>query len=82
MCSSHLVGHDHGGAPVDAQDRKLRLDGQEVQDLGHGFLVRAVGKHHPMETGVGEQLTHLLTHTPVSPVCVCVYVRMCKHVCV
>lgn len=47
---THLVSHNHRGAPVDSQDWKLRLNGEEVKDLGNGLLISAVGKHNAMET--------------------------------
>lgn len=47
---THLVSHNHRGASVDSQDRKLCLNGEEVKDLGNGLLISAIGKHNAMET--------------------------------
>lgn len=46
---TYLVCHYHRGASVDSQDRKLRLNGEEVEDLGDGLLIGAVGKHNAVE---------------------------------
>lgn len=34
---------------MDSQDRKLCLNGEEVEDLGDGLLIGAVGKHNAVE---------------------------------
>lgn len=62
---------------MDSQDRKLCLDRQEVEDLGDGLLIGAVGKHNAVEPSAGQKLTHLgaqkKNHSVLStPVCVCV----------
>lgn len=56
-----LVSHNHRGASVDSQDWKLSLNGQEVKDLGNGFLIGAISKHDAMETSARKKLTHLGT---------------------
>lgn len=44
---------------MDSQDRKLCLNGEEVEDLGDGLLIGAVGKHNAVEPSAGQKLTHL-----------------------
>lgn len=56
---TYLICHYHRGAAVDSQDRKLCLDRQEVEDLGDGLLIGAVGKHNAVESSAGQKLTHL-----------------------
>lgn len=46
---AYLVCHDHRGASVDSQDRKLCLNGEKVEDLGDGLLIGAVGKNDAVE---------------------------------
>ena len=46
---------------MDSQDWKLRLNGEEVEDLGDGLLIGAISKHKAMETSAGQKLTHLGT---------------------
>lgn len=59
MSLTHLVGHDHGGASVHAQHRKLGLDGQEVENLCDGLLVGAVGEDDAVEARTRQQLAYL-----------------------
>lgn len=46
---------------MDSQDWKLRLNGEEVKDLGNGLLIGTIGKHDAVETSACEELTHLGT---------------------
>ena len=57
MTPIYLVRHYHRGAPVDAQDGGESLGWNEVKDLGNGFLVRVVSKHHPLDLPVGHEIT-------------------------
>lgn len=60
---------------MDSQDRKLCLDRQEVEDLGDGLLIGAVGKHNAVEPSAGQKLTHLGAQKTLSAeqrVCACV----------
>jgi len=66
----HLVSHNHRGASVDSQDWKLRLDGEEVEDLGDGLLIGAVGEHQAVESRARQKLAHLGEWKDT--VCVCV----------
>lgn len=67
---------------MDSNNWKLCLNRQEVQDLGNGLLVSAVGEHDAVETSARQELTHLGTKTPSGSnegrVCAC----MCACVCV
>lgn len=48
---------------MDTKDRKLCLNREEVEDLGDGFLIGAVGKHDAVKAGAREQLAHLGAQT-------------------
>ena len=61
LCATHLVSHNHRGASMNSQDWKLRLNGEEVKDLGNGLLIGTIGKHDAVETSACEELTHLGT---------------------
>lgn len=50
VVGTYLVSHNHRGPSVDSQDWKLSLHGEEVKDLGNGFLICAIGKHNAVET--------------------------------
>lgn len=48
---------------MDSKDRKLCLNREEVEDLGDGLLIGAVGKHDAVKTSAREQLAHLGAQT-------------------
>lgn len=64
---------------MDSKDRKLCLNREEVEDLGDGLLIGAVGKHDAVKASAREQLTHLGAQTQTSSavnrgfVCVCFF---------
>lgn len=62
---------------MDSQDRKLCLDRQEVEDLGDGLLIGAVGEHNAVKPSAGQKLTHLgaQKHSVLSRRSVCVRVN-------
>lgn len=53
----YLICHYHRGAPVDAQDRGESLCRNEIEDLGDGFLVCVISKHHPLDLPVRHEIT-------------------------
>lgn len=48
---------------MDSKDRKLCLNREEVEDLGDGLLIGAVGKHDAVKASAREQLAHLGAQT-------------------
>lgn len=48
---------------MDSKDRKLSLNREEVEDLGNGLLIGAIGKHDAVKASTREQLAHLGAQT-------------------
>lgn len=56
---AYLIRHDHGRATVNPQDGYQRLRGNKIQNLGDGFLVGAVAKHHAVDLSPGHEVADM-----------------------
>lgn len=56
---TYLICHDHGRAPMNAQDGYKCLRGNKIQNLGNGFLVSAIPKNHPVDLSPRHQVAHV-----------------------